>query len=61
MVSIFQKEIRRWIMVPSITFLVIGIKLSAKYALYAVAIEISLMMLIVILSFVMTRGGRKRL
>lgn len=45
------------IMVPSITFLVIGIKLSAKYALYAVAIEISLMMLIVILSFVMTRGA----
>ena len=45
------------IMVPSITFLVIGIKLSAKYALYAVAIEISLMALIVILSFVMTRGA----
>ncbi len=45
------------IMVPSITFLVIGIKLSAKYALYAVAIEISLMVLIVILSFVMTRGA----
>jgi amino acid transporter len=45
------------IMVPSVTFLLIGIKLSAKYALYAVVMEISLMVLIVVLSFVMTKGA----
>ena len=45
------------IMVPSVTFLLVGIKLSSKYALYAVAIEIALMVTIVFFSFVMTRGA----
>jgi amino acid transporter len=44
------------IMVPSITFLIVGIKLSSKYALYAVAIEITLMLAIVVVSFIMTKG-----
>ena len=45
------------IMVPSVTFLLVGIKLSSKYALYAVAIEIALMVSIVFFSFVMTKGA----
>ncbi|WP_337860207.1 amino acid permease [Ferroplasma sp.] len=45
------------IMVPSVTFLIVGISMSAKYALYAVAIEISLMLIIVFFSFVMTGGA----
>ncbi|WP_276935419.1 amino acid permease [Ferroplasma acidiphilum] len=45
------------IIIPSITFLIVGIKLSAKYALYAVAIEISLMVAIVVISFIITKGA----
>lgn len=45
------------IMVPSVTFLVVGISMSAKYALYAVSIEVSLMLIIVFFSFVMTKGA----
>ncbi|ARD84966.1 amino acid permease [Ferroplasma acidiphilum] len=45
------------IIIPSITFLIVGIKLSSRYALYAVAIEISLMLAIVVISFVVTKGA----
>ncbi|MEM0139073.1 MAG: amino acid permease [Ferroplasma sp.] len=45
------------IMVPSVTFLIIGIKLSSRYALYAVAIEIGLMLAIVAISFSLTHGA----
>lgn len=44
------------IVIPSVTFLVVGIRLSSSYALYAVAIEISIMLAIVIVSFVVTKG-----
>ena len=39
------------IMVPSVTFLIIGIGVSSKYAIFAVTIEISLMVAIIIYSF----------
>ena len=45
------------IVVPSVTFLVIGIRLSSSYALYAVAIEISIMIAIIVVSFVVTKGA----
>ncbi len=45
------------IMVPSVSFLLIGIKLSSKYALYAVLMEISFMVIIIIASFIMTKGA----
>ncbi len=45
------------IIVPSVTFLLIGIKLSSKYALYAVGIEVGLMVTIVVLSFFITHGA----
>ena len=37
--------------------LVIGIRLSSSYALYAVAIEISIMIAIIVVSFVVTKGA----
>ncbi len=45
------------IIVPSISFLLIGIRLSSKYALYAVAIEIAFMVAIIVTSFIMTKGA----
>ena len=45
------------IVIPSVTFLVIGIRLSSSYALYAVAIEISIMIAIVVVSFFVTKGA----
>ncbi len=45
------------IVIPSVTFLVIGIRLSSSYALYAVAIEISIMIAIVVVSFFVTEGA----
>ncbi len=44
------------ITVPSVTFLIIGIKLSARYALYAVSLEVGLMFLVIILSFIFAGG-----
>ncbi|MHB1440033.1 MAG: amino acid permease [Cuniculiplasma sp.] len=45
------------IMVPSITFLIVGISASAKYALFAVIIEIGLMLSIALYSFYLTKGA----
>ncbi len=45
------------IMVPSITFLLIGIRLSSKYALYAVIIEVGFMVIVVVSSFVLVKGA----
>lgn len=44
------------IVIPSVTFLIIGIRLSSTYALYAVAAEIAIMVAIIIFSFVVTKG-----
>ncbi|MCL5989758.1 MAG: amino acid permease [Candidatus Thermoplasmatota archaeon] len=44
------------IMVPSVAFLIIGVKASSRYALYAVILEISLMLAIVAISFFVTKG-----
>ncbi len=44
------------IVIPSISFLLIGIKLSSRYALYAVAMEIGIILMLIIASFIMTKG-----
>jgi amino acid transporter len=44
------------IMVPSITFLIIGVTMSARYAIFAVIIEIGLMLSIAFYSFFVTKG-----
>ncbi|AAT43854.1 amino acid permease [Picrophilus oshimae] len=44
------------LMIPSIIFLMLGVKLSSKYALYAVAIEVSFMIAIVVYSLFLTHG-----
>ena len=45
------------IMVPTVTFLILGVTSSAKYALVAVSLEIGLMLAIVFYSFYMTKGA----
>ncbi len=45
------------IMVPTVTFLILGVTSSAKYALVAVTLEIALMLAIVFYSFYMTKGA----
>ena len=45
------------ILVPSITFILIGIKPSAKYAIYSGIAEISIIIAIVSVSFVLTKGS----
>lgn len=45
------------IMVPSITFLIIGVTMSARYAIFAVIIEIGLMLSIAFYSFFVTKGA----
>ncbi len=45
------------IMVPTVTFLIIGVTSSAKYALVAVSLEIGLMLAIVFYSFYMAKGA----
>lgn len=42
------------IMVPSILFLLVGIRASSRYALYAVALEISLMVAVILISLYVT-------
>ena len=45
------------VVIPSVTFLIVGIRLSSKYAIYAVILEIGLMIAIIVVSFVITRGA----
>ncbi len=45
------------IMVPTVTFLILGVTSSAKYALVAVSLEIGLMLAIVFYSFYMAKGA----
>ena len=45
------------IVLPSVTFLIIGIRMSSSYAVYAVALEISVMIGIVVVSFFVTKGA----
>ncbi len=45
------------IVIPSITFLIIGIRASSTYALYAVILEISVMIVTIILSIIITKGS----
>lgn len=45
------------VVIPSVTFLVIGIRLSSKYAIYAVILEIGLMISIIVISFIVTKGA----
>ena len=45
------------IMVPTVTFLILGVTSSAKYALVAVTLEIGLMLAIVFYSFYMAKGA----
>jgi amino acid transporter/CBS domain-containing protein len=45
------------IVIPSVTFLIIGIRLSSRYALVAVVIEIVTMIAIIAASFVVTKGA----
>jgi amino acid transporter len=45
------------IIVPSVTFLIIGISMSSKYAIFAVIIEVGLMIAIISYSFFLTKGA----
>lgn len=45
------------ISVPSVILLIIGIKTSSRYAIYAVTLEVSFMAIMVVLSFFITHGN----